>query len=105
MSNVLILSPSDFVQGFRLAGVEVRESASPEESERILGTSAVAAFELVVVPQDHFLAFSDRFVKELEAREKPLCVPVPMDATGEKVSPEKYVQELVRRVIGYHIKV
>lgn len=105
MSNVLILSPADFAQGFRLAGVEVRETASAEESERLLRGPAVAGFELVVVSQEHYLAFSDRFVKELEAREKPLCVPVPMQVAGERVTPEKYVQDLVRRVIGYQIKV
>ncbi len=105
MSNVLIVSPSDFAHGFRLAGLEVREAASPDESERLLRSPAVSGFELVVVPQDHYMAYSERFIKELEAREKPLCVPVPMQIGSEKLSPEQYVQDLVRRVIGYQIKV
>lgn len=105
MSNVLILASPDLANGFRLAGVEVRETRSAEESEKILRSAAAAAFELVVVPQDHYLAFPDRFVQDLEENEKPLLVPAPMQAGREPVGAEKYVQDLVRRAIGYQIKV
>ncbi|MBI3047669.1 MAG: V-type ATP synthase subunit F [Acidobacteria bacterium] len=92
--------------GFRLAGVPVEEVSGPVTAERLaalveepgLGILAIDEELLGGVPQD---------VLERVSRDGvPIVLPFTLPARwGERVGGEEYVSALIRRAIGYHIKI
>ena len=105
MFKLSIICPEKLARGFELTGVEVLTSDSKEKTERLLfETIGGQKAGLVILPQEHLEKFEERALKSLEKLEMPLIVPVPMIQESES-TPEEYVSQMVRRAIGYQIKI
>jgi V/A-type H+/Na+-transporting ATPase subunit F len=106
MPRMLILTDSETATGFRLAGVETRE-ATKEAAQKALEDSIVSdKYGLVVV--DESLITDPIKSSERAMRGRNLPVILPMQglgaAFGETDDAKGYMKELVRRAIGFDIK-
>ena len=105
MPKLAIICPQKLARGFELTGVEVLTSDSTEKTEGLLfQTIEAKKAALVVLPQEHLERFGERTLKNLEALELPMIVSIPM-IQEHQISPEEYVSQLVRRAIGYQVKI
>lgn len=105
MFKLAVICPEKLARGFELTGVDVFTSDSKEETEEFLfQTIEDKKAGLVILPQEHLEAFEERKRKELEKLEIPLIVPVPM-IQGSDIQAEEYVSQMVRRAIGYQVKI
>lgn len=106
MHRVIVLTDSETATGYRLAGVEVRES-DPEGAEEALEELITSdAYGMIVVDEGLVpdpVAATERVMRE---RDLPVLLPVPsLGATfGEETDATAYMKELVRSAIGFDIK-
>jgi vacuolar-type H+-ATPase subunit F/Vma7 len=106
-SKMLVVTSPELAVGFRLAGVDVAEAATPQEAEAqvekiILGSD----IGIVAVSEDFHRHFSSHLNRLIRDSEVPLIIPFPgKDANVWKVEDRlDYVASLIRSAIGYHIK-
>ena len=100
-----MICPEKLAKGFELTGVDVLTSDSKEKTEDLLfKTIEAKQAGLVILPQEHLEKFGERTLKSLEKLEMPLIVPVPMTQESG-ITPEEYVSQMVRRAIGYQVKI
>ena len=107
MPKMLVLTDSETATGFRLAGVEVRETS---------GENALDELEAVIESQDYGLVAVDEGLIEdpikatersMRGRELPVILPMPSlgAAFGEGGDATAYMKDLVRSAIGFDIKI
>lgn len=106
MPRMLVLADSETTTGFRLAGVETRE-ANKETAQKALEESILSdKYGLVVV--DESLIADPIKSTERTMRGRNLPVILPMQglgaAFGESDDAKAYMKELVRRAIGFDVK-
>ena len=106
MPKMLILADSETATGFRLAGVETRE-ATKETAQKALEESITSdKYGLVVV--DESLIADPLKSSERAMRGRSLPVILPMQglgaAFGETDDAKEYMKALVRRAIGFDIR-
>lgn len=105
MPNLAVICPETLARGFELTGVEVLTTNSKETTEGLLfGTIEGKRAGVVILPQEHLEQFEERKRKTLEELELPFIVPIPMLQERE-ASVEEYVSLMVRRAIGYQVKI
>ena len=105
MPNLAVICPEKLAKGFELTGVDVLTSDSKEKTEGLLFEAIEGKKAgLVILPQEHLEQFEERKRKALEELELPLIVPIPM-LQEKEVTPEEYVSQMVRRAIGYQVKI
>ena len=105
MFRLAVICPEKLARGFELTGVDVFISDSREKTEGLLfQTIGDKKAGLVILPQEHLERFEERTRKQIEGLELPLIVPVPMTQESNVV-PEEYISQLVRRAIGYQVKI
>jgi len=104
MKKVVFVTPEDAEYGFRLTGAEhvvIREG----DLEETLGT--VMANEetgLVIVDDRLVKGMSEARLREMEKRWYGILIILPApEKPGAEV--EDYAMKLIRRAIGYHVKV
>ena len=107
MRNVVALVDGETALGFRLAGIGVRATDTPEElrrsSESLLADPGV---RLVLVDESLFGQLPERLQRKLSDSRSPVFVPIPAFRPEERaLKPEEYVARLMRRAIGYQIKI
>jgi len=103
---MVVLTDSETAVGFRLAGVEVRESGGEGAKgvlEELIGSDE---YGLVVVDEgliDDPIAASERAMR---GRELPVVLPLPSlgGAFGAGDDAVAYMKSLVRNAIGFDIK-
>ena len=106
MGKILALALPDLANGFRLAGLDTHAVRSQEDTYQTLRRAVDGrTHELIILPQEHFAQFDERQRKELDHLVDQVVVPVPMSNFSEQPSPRNFVSELVRRAIGFQIKV
>lgn len=104
---VAIVSP-DFGPGLKLSGISVYELHSQDEAksrvEEILDEQAAA---VLILADRFYLALPERLRDRLDDSVFPMLVTLPdkisFEETGE--DHKKYVSELIKRAIGFQIKV
>ena len=108
MPKMLILTDGETATGFRLAGVEVRETS---------GENAVSDLESIIESGDYGLVAVDEGLIEdpvkatartMRGRDLPVILPMPsLGATFDEQAgdPTEYMKELVRSAIGFDIKI
>jgi V/A-type H+/Na+-transporting ATPase subunit F len=106
MPKMLVLADSETTTGFRLAGVETRE-ATKESAQKALEESILSdKYGLVVV--DESLIADPIKSTERTMRGRNLPVILPMQGLGAAFGgtddAKEYMKELVRRAIGFDIK-
>ncbi len=107
MGQIVALVDEDTGLGFKLAGIEVRKSNSLEELENAVQTvSSDREIKIVIVDEALFRQLPERLEKQLSESTAPIFVPIPsMRLWRGAIKPEEYVARLIRRAIGYQIKI
>jgi V/A-type H+/Na+-transporting ATPase subunit F len=101
--KVAVITDSETATGFRLAGVEVREAATPAEALEAIRKYAAAGYGLVAVNEDLLTGSEDARARLLRGRDLPLIVPIP-PARAHLESGEAYIARLVKEHIGFYVK-
>ncbi|MFH1858592.1 MAG: V-type ATP synthase subunit F [Candidatus Omnitrophota bacterium] len=105
MYKLAVICPERLEKGFALAGVQTFASdGAGRTQELLLGLLAQKDIGLVLIPQEHLADFEPEIFKKAELLPLPLVVPVPMSGKPT-ASPETYVSQIVRRAVGYPIKI
>lgn len=103
MYKVAVITDTETATGFRLAGVEVREAATPAEALELIRHYAAAGYGLLAVNEDLLAGTEDARARLLRGRDLPIIVPVP-PARARLESGEAYIQRLVKEHIGFAVK-
>jgi len=101
--KVAVITDSETATGFRLAGVEVREAATPDEALAMLREFAAAGYGLVIINEDLLRGTEEARARLLRGRELPVVVPLP-PARARLESGEAYIARLVKEHIGFAVK-
>ncbi len=105
MGRLMVITTPDLATGFRLAGVEAFAAESPERAEAILcklleGEEA----SLIAVRQDLLQAMDRRLQRRIENSYRPVVMAIPGGTpTTSGEGRRRYITELIRRAIGFHI--
>ncbi len=107
MGHIVALVDEETALGFRLAGIEGRAVGSAEDLARqareIAGDPET---RLVLVDEELFRLLPEGTQKALDASRSPVFVAVPAARVRKaSVSPAEHVARLMRRVIGYQIRI
>ena len=104
MKKILVLAPAAAVSGFAIAGVTARDAAGtplPDLIGAAIGDASVGVLaidERLIAPPAH------ERIREVERRWHGALVVVP--SPGGPARPEDdYARRLIRRAIGYQVKV
>jgi V/A-type H+-transporting ATPase subunit F len=91
--------------GFRLAGVPVEEVAAGEEGVRFRGLLADPAVSVLAVDTEVLGSVPEPLLRRAAERGLPVVLPfTPARRLSEAAEGRAYVAALIRRAIGYHIK-
>jgi V/A-type H+/Na+-transporting ATPase subunit F len=92
--------------GFRLAGISVEEVNEDAAAERIAALLAEPDLGVLAVEQELLRRTPERLLAKVARKVVPVVLPFTFPRHwGEGGGGEAYVAELVRRAIGYHIKI
>lgn len=107
MARVIALTDPDTALGFELAGIEVVTAQDGEAARRFLAEMIDRKSPGVVLFNETFLsAVAEDLQKRLEDSLRPVFVPIPhAESWREGEKKEEYLARLLRRVIGYQIKI
>ncbi len=106
-SKMLVVTSPDLAPGFRLAGVEVAEAATPQEAEKLVEKVILGSdIGMVAVNEDFQRHFSTHLLRLIKEVELPLIIPFPGKESNVWSVQDRldYVAYLIRSAIGYHIK-
>lgn len=105
LARLVVVSPEELVDGFRLTGVEVEHADSSADAERLV-RDLVAGGEsgVIAVYRPLLDGFDDDFRRRLKASVSPVVVDLP---TGLGVEPDELrrsrLADRLQRAIGYHV--
>ncbi len=100
----VVVRPGDGL-GFRLAGVSVEEVAPGEESRRLRPLLSDPAVSVLAVEDEVLHELPDIELRRASERGLPVILPFALPRKWAEAPPgEAYVAALIRRAIGYHIK-
>jgi len=110
LPKVVAVLRADLAAGFALTGVDVIRVTESSGSVREVLQAAVENPEcgLLIVDQTLLDEVDERFRASLHERNLPLVIPVPGDLrwTDVEAAPDdEHVARLVRRAVGYQLKV
>lgn len=103
MVRAAVITDPETATGFRLAGVEVREAATPQEALEQLRQLIALDYSLVAVNEDLLAGTEEERARALRGRDLPVVVPVPAPR-AQVESGEAYIARLVREHIGFYVK-
>ncbi|MBD3420226.1 MAG: hypothetical protein GF398_08940 [Chitinivibrionales bacterium] len=100
MSDLVIVCSSVMADGFRLAGLEVREAENGPEMRAHL--CDMSDNSVVVVPQQFVDDLPQRDRQDLVQADKPLIIPVPLEwrAAGDT---RKEFANMIKKIVGFKI--
>lgn len=103
MYRLGIITDPETATGFRLAGAEVREAATPVEALEHLRYFVSLDYGLVAVNEALLEGTADERARLLRGRDLPIIVPFPAPQ-AQIESGEAYVARLVKEHIGFYVK-
>lgn len=104
MKRVVFITPPDAHPGFSLGGA-VHHAAAPEEVEPLLRRVLADPDTGVVVVDERLLAgMEEERFREMERRWFGLLLTLPAPERRAAEGEEDYVRRLIRRAIGYHVR-
>jgi V/A-type H+-transporting ATPase subunit F len=101
--KVAVITDPETATGFRLAGVEVTEAATPVDALDRLRGYVAAGYGLVAVNEDLLRGTDAERARILRRRDFPIVVSLPPARLGQE-SGEVYVQRLVKAHLGFAVK-
>lgn len=107
MARLLVLTDPDTALGFRLAGVEVSEVSTKEEAAaRLLTLLRAKEAGIVIYNEEYQAALSEKSQIALEDSVSPVFFAIPVSQAHRAGEPrEQYLARLLRRAIGYQLKI
>ena len=107
MARLLVLTDPDTALGFRLAGVEVSEVSTKEEAAaRLLTLLRAKEAGIVIYNEEYQAAISEKSQVALEDSVSPVFFAIPVSQAHRAGEPrEQYLARLLRRAIGYQLKI
>lgn len=100
-----VLCTPEVAPGFRLAGLEPIEARPGiEGTTRLADLRSRPEVGVVLLEESLYDGLSELELRALEREARPLVVPFPGPVWAPPPSPEEYVVELLRRAIGYRVK-
>jgi V/A-type H+-transporting ATPase subunit F len=103
MNRIVVLTPSDADNGFACAGA-IQHAVPPGQTAAILHQALAEAGSGVVILDERLVAeIGEELLHELEERWPGVLVVLP--APGSSGAGEDYATRLIRRAIGYQVKV
>lgn len=106
-SKMIVITSSDMVSGFKLAGVDVLAAETGREAEEAIEKLILGSeYNMVAVNESFMKEFSDRIKRLIGQAELPVIVPFPGKQANVWKMEDRidYVANLIRSAIGYHIK-
>lgn len=92
--------------GFRLAGVAVEEVEEGEAAERFTALLADPSLGVLAVEEDVLGRVPEPLLERIGREGFPVLLPFSLPRRwGEAGRGEEYVAALIRRAIGYHVKI
>lgn len=98
-----VISDAETATGFRLAGVEVREAASPEQTLEHIRTLLTLDYGLIAVNEDLLKGLDEDLDRLMRDRDTPIIIPFPAPR-AQLESGEEYISRLVKEHIGFYVK-
>lgn len=103
--SVLALGREPFIAGFALAGLPTLEAADADAAAaRLRDLRERGDVGVVLIQQALYGALPEEAMRELAREALPVLVPYPEPSWARPVSPEERVIELLRRAIGYRVR-
>ncbi len=107
MGHIVALVDEETALGFRLAGIDGRVAATPEDAMR--GAREVMEdpeVRLVLIDEGLFRLLPEAMQRTLDSSRSPVFLAVPAARVRKAaLSPADQVAGLMRRVIGYQIRI
>lgn len=106
MSDLLVITGQGASLGFQTAGLETLEvDAKTDISGLLLGLQAGARYGLIAIEENLLEKVSANAMKRLRKKGLPVIIPINLPMRwGEAEAGESPVVRLIRRAIGYQIK-
>ncbi len=106
MNALRVIAGPVAAAGFALAGIQVVEAADAADGAALIRAHAARPDAGMLLVQEDFLqAVSAAERQEMMGRASPIIVPFPAPSWAEALVPaESYVLELLRRAIGYRVR-
>ncbi len=107
MAYVVVVTDPDTALGFRLAGIQTLAVQQTQEAPGLLRELLERGEASVVMVDEGYLPLlPERLRRRIEESLKPVFVPIPqIQAWREGERREDYLARLLRRVIGYQIRI
>lgn len=104
--RMAVIADPETAQGFRLAGLEGYGASSPEEAQSLLETLVERGGCALVAVDEALLPDPERAVERLmRGRDLPVLLPIAgLKEAFQGHDVEGYMRELVRKTIGFDIK-
>lgn len=105
MYNVMVITDSDTADGFRLAGVEVHEADTPEQTRKALAGLVDDDSAGIIAVNEHMMSgIDERLQKKIDTIYRPIVVSLPIREKLEVGEDHRaYLARLIRRAIGFDI--
>jgi V/A-type H+-transporting ATPase subunit F len=103
VKHVLVMTPPDARHGFALTGVQQRTLVASQLLAELRALLKDPSVGLVIVDERLASAQSQATLREMERRSPGLFVLLPAPEGGARLE-EDYVLRLVRRAIGYQVR-
>lgn len=107
MARLIVITDPDTALGFRLAGIEATEVAGADEAAgRLLALLRTKEAAIVVYNEEYRSAIPEPYQTAMEQCVAPIFFAVPVARAG-RISErrEEYLARLLRRTIGYQLKI
>ncbi len=103
--RLAVLVRPDDARGFQLAGAQVTVAAPGEEVSTLRGLLADPALGVLAVEEELLSHVAPRLLRRARERGVPVILPFALPRTfGEEGRGRDYVAALIRRAIGYAIR-
>lgn len=101
---VRVLCDDAVAPGFELASLRPRITTRGGAEDALEEMAAEPATGVILVQSDLYEAAQGPLLRRLEKQALPVLLPFPGPRWGERPSPDEYVIELLRRAIGYRVR-
>ncbi len=103
--DILVIMGSEVKPGFQLTGVKVLEVSNIKDAEKkVLEAMDSGKYGIIILEEKFLNEFDPRNKSKILESVVPLVVPISVTLSSTQ-SVEEYLEMVVRRAIGFHIKV
>ncbi|MGR3310084.1 MAG: V-type ATP synthase subunit F [Candidatus Brocadiales bacterium] len=109
MYKILAIANSEVVKGLRFSGINVLGVDTPELAKKsLLDVMKSKDYGIVIIDESLERTFDDYTKRLIEESGTPLFVPLPLQLIWQEIEvppDDTYVVDMIRRAIGYQIKI